>query len=340
MDRRDFLKIGGAAAVTGGAAGSVAADTVPAPSIKSGVRHLALANACPADLPGLGPERLARKLEIAMGGELAIVEATDAGDADLTYGRGLDSVQLHPAFAFFSGLPLGQALDAQDLLGWLALGGGQILWDELAASFGFKALPVGHSGPSAGLWANRRLERLSDLRGAMVGVSGPAADVVRAIGGQPVTIAPRDLKAALAGGRIAAAEWLGPPLAIATSMQPLAERLYTPGLYPAGEVLVLNVRRDLWVELSDAERAVFTACAAEECQLAVAEARTAALVVAQISRSGKWPVRQEFEPELGAALERAAADTVNRIAAVDDRAARIHDSYAAFRALHLDRPIA
>jgi len=336
MDRRGFLKTGGAAAVAAGtAAAATQAEPSHAPGVQaapaalSGIRELSLASTWGGDLPGSGAERLAHRIETATGGRYRIAIASDTAGTDLAYGPAPS--KSHPAFAFFSGLPFGHGLDAPAHDAWLAVGGGQMLWDDLAAAFGFKPLVAGHTGASAGVWSSMRLETRSDLGGARLQVAGLAADVVRALGASPVEIAPHDLKSALVEGRIAAAEWLGPLTAVSPDLQPLAERLYQPGFHPAGVLLSLAVARTLWDELGAADQAIFEACAAQEYHLSLTDARAHALIAAQITGPAKWPVRQALSADLGTALEATAGGVIAQIAAADDTARRIHDSYQAFR---------
>jgi TRAP-type mannitol/chloroaromatic compound transport system substrate-binding protein len=330
MDRRGFLKTTGAAAVAAGTAtGARAEQAQAAPAILSGAKPLSIASTWGGDLPGGGAERLAWRIETATGGRYRIEMAAGAGDADLTYGG--TTAALHPAFAVFSGLPFGQGLAAAAHNTWLTAGGGQMLWDELAGEFGFKPLLAGRTGPSGGVWASRRLEGAADLAGLAIHVGGLAAEVVLALGATPLAMPPLQLGAALADGRIQAAEWLGPLAAAAPDLQPLAERLYLPGFTPEGLVLALNVRRSLWEAMDAADRAIFEACAAQEYQVSLADAHAHALMAAQIESPAKWPVRHALPVQLGHALEAAADDVVARMAGTDEAARRIHDSYAAFR---------
>jgi TRAP-type mannitol/chloroaromatic compound transport system substrate-binding protein len=261
-------------------------------------------------------------------------------DADLIYGDADRHVKVHPAFAFFAGLPCAQGLNAAAHQTWLAVGGGQMLWDELAAPFGFKPLVAGHTGPSAGVWTNARLERASDLAGARLQVAGLAADVVRALGATPVALSPQGLKAELAAGRLQAAEWLGPLAAAAPDLQPLAERLYQPGFHPDGMVLSLAVTRNLWDGMSAADRAIFEACAAQEYHLSRADARAHVLMASQIAAPSKWPVRHAWSGELAKALNAAAGDVVAHVGATDSHARDIQDSYRAFRLMLGEPPSA
>jgi TRAP-type mannitol/chloroaromatic compound transport system substrate-binding protein len=283
------------------------------------------------DLPGSGADRLARRIETATDGRYRIEIVDDRAGTELTYGSAHRHSGLHRAFAMFAGLPFSQGLDAAALETWLAAGGGAMLRDELAAEFGFKPLVVGHTGASAGVWAAARLERPSDLAGARVQAEGLAGDIVRDLGATPIAFAPQDMRAALADGRLQAAEWLGPLAAVALGLQPLAQRLYQPGFNSNGALLSLSVARPLWDGMSAADQAIFEACAAEEYHHSLTEARAHALIGSQVETPSKWPVRLGWPGRLAEAFEQAAETAVERIAAIDPASRRIVDSYQAFR---------
>jgi TRAP-type mannitol/chloroaromatic compound transport system substrate-binding protein len=335
MDRRDFLKTTGAAAVTASAASAstaAATEAAPnAPAIWSGSRQLTLQSYA-SDLPGSGAGRLARRIEIASDGRYRI-ELVESADADLTYGSAWRHASLHRAFAVFAGLPFSQGLDTAALQTWLAAGGGAMLWDELAAEHGFKPLVAGQTGPSPGVWSTARLETPSDLVGASLQVEGLAGDILRDLGAAPATFAAEDLRAALSGGRLQVAEWLGPLAAVAPDLQPLAQRLYQPGFNRHGQLLSLAIAKRLWDDMSAADRAIFEACAIEAYHLSLTDARAHALIASQVETPAKWPVRLAWPSGMAAAFDQAASELVERIAATDSASRRIHDSYQAFRRL-------
>ena len=340
MDRRDFLRTTGAAAVAGGTASAAMADAtiapaaqVHSPAIHSGVRRLMLYSHYGAGLPGSGWDRLARRIETATDGRYCFEVGLESAAADVTFGNAARHADRHRAFHIFAGLPLSQGLSAPAAQTWLTAGGGAVLWDELAGDWGFKALVVGHTGSSTGVWASTRLEVQSDLAAAKINVEGLAADVVRALGAKPVTLPADAVRAELAEGRLQAIECLGPPTEALPGPSPLAQRLYQPGLNRHGMLLTLDLSMPLWSAMSPADRALFEACAAQEYQLSLADAAAQALVSAQVSVPGKWPLRLAWSHELAAALEQAAADVVEGIAAIDPSARRIHDSHQAFRRL-------
>jgi TRAP-type mannitol/chloroaromatic compound transport system substrate-binding protein len=340
MDRRNFLRTTGAAAVAAGTAAAPArAAEAPdgsvqaAPVTRPGARLLTLGSEWAREPAGLGPDRLARRIEMATDGRYRIEVAHGTADAELTYGSASRHAKAHPAFAFFAGLPFAQGLDASAHHTWMAVGGGEMLWDELAAEHGFKPLLAGHTGPSAGVWAGARLETAADFAGARLHVVGLAADALRVLGATPVELAPLELRSALAGGRIQAVEWLGPLAAAAPDLQPLAQRLYEPGFHRGGMLLSLAVRKSVWDAMSAADRAIFEACGAQEYHLSLADARAHALIAGQIEAPAKWPVRFAWSDEVSDVLDQAVAEVVERIAAGDPSARRIHDSYQAFRHL-------
>jgi TRAP-type mannitol/chloroaromatic compound transport system substrate-binding protein len=167
----------------------------------------------------------------------------------------------------------------------------------------------------------------------MLHATGLAADAVRALGATPVEITPRELKAALAAGRIRAAEWLGPLAAVSPDLQPVAQRLYEPGFHRGGTILSLDVRKPLWDGMSASDRAIFEACAAQEYHLSLADAHAHSLITSQVQAPARWPVKIALSEGLADALDLALSDIVEGIAAADPQGRRIHDSYQAFRGL-------
>jgi TRAP-type mannitol/chloroaromatic compound transport system substrate-binding protein len=343
MDRRDFLKTTSAAAASvaaGATAGEDAVSTASAqasahsqaPAVQLGALRVVMASSWAADAPGFSAQRLAHRIATVSGGRIA-VELLSAADShaavDLTFGSAHEHARHHPAFAFFAGLPGSQGLDAAGLSAWLAVGGGQMLWDELAAGFGFKPLLAGHTGPSAGLWSNRALEATSDLAGAKVFAAGLAGDVLRTLGAEVVDVPIDTLGAALAGGRVDAAEWLGPVAAVAPDLRPLADRIYTgAGVMLSGSATVMTVRRPLWDRMDPAQQAILETCAAAEYQATLAEL----LAHAPFDRHARHQARQlALAREIAGAIERASRDAVERLAATDAVSQRVAGSYQAFR---------
>jgi TRAP-type mannitol/chloroaromatic compound transport system substrate-binding protein len=326
MDRREFLLTAGAAAA--------ATTTIAAPALSSNVKHLRLAVAGHADQA----RRLARRIATMSGGRIKItvmpgiangLNAVRAGDADLYHASEHDHLDAHRALAYFAGLPGDQGIAPEHLGAWMRAGGGQDLWDELAAGFGVKAMHAGHGGRSVFV-AGRRVERLRDLAGEKVSVTGLARDVVRGFGLEPVAVDAARLPDLFKRGEILAAERGAAIKTEALGLQ--APFSVGTAINRQGEALSLGLERTLWESLSESDRAIFVAAAACETQLALAvETAHRRQLRAEPRPESVWPVAQEFERAIG----RVSDAVVAHVAASDTYAARINASYIAFRRLAL-----
>lgn len=349
MDRRDFIKHSSAAAAvtigTGAVAGSAVAGQDPgvaAPAVVPSGRALRLAMPWTQNGRGLADSagRLTRWLEMATDGRyrIAIADARHdlstlaAGDADLYHGSAHEFTRLDPAFGYFAGLPGPMGLRPTYLNAWLMAGAGQTLWDDLAATHGFKPLLAGHSGARAKLWSREAIREASELQGLRIAAYGLAADVVTELGAVAVDIPMADAGAALADGAIDAVEFGGTIAAYGCDLHQAARFCLRPGLARNGFGSVLAIRNDIWRGLSTGDQAIFAAGAAQELNSNVAEALAAsgALRAGLSERLGiafeKLPVG------LSDAASRAAARVVAGLASTSPAAGRIHASYGAFRA--------
>lgn len=344
LHRRDFLATSSAAAVAAGAHASQAVradEAVAAPAVLPGTREFRLAVAWPDTIAGFGDSaaRLARRIEIVSGHrfEIAPLAGRDgerallADDADLTHGFAHRDVTRHPAFAYFAGLPGYAALNALDLDAWLAVGGGQHLWDDLGAGFGFKPLLAGHTGRWPGLWSRGPIESLADLSGQGILALGLTRDVVAGLGAKPVDSPPGAWAAEVASGRAAAVEGFGLQAGMALGLARCTGHILGFGLAPAGSTLSLGIRRTLWDSLGAADQALFAACAAEEFRLTLAESRAhEAMLRRTLTEVHGIRIKPLPEDVLGA-LSGVADAVVAHAASRDRSSVRIDGSYMGFR---------
>lgn len=355
MDRRSFLTTTSAAAAAAAATAAplAAADAVApaAPAIVSGSSELTLAMPWRDSVAGPADQahRLCRRLETALAGRWRItprhhdragLAPVMAAESDLYVATENHNISLHPAFAFFAALPGAGTFNADDLVAWLRIGGGQELWDDLGAEFGVKPLLVGHLGRWPGLWSTRPVTSLADLDGQRVAVQGLARDVMRGIGAEPVEIAADDLAAALRSGEVAAVEYGGPLTSLALGLPGAARHLNGFGVLEGGVGLSLGIRRSLWDRLGDAERATITAIAAEEAQTSIAEARAHEKPMRRLIRDSHGVAFQPLPADVSIAIDRVSEAVVAHVSGVDRTAERINHSYHAFRnaAWDIDAP--
>ncbi len=345
MRRRDFLKTTGSAAAAAGVsaaaiarpAGAEPSPSVSAPNISSGVRGLRLALTAPDNGHGLGESgrRLVQRIGILTGGRIKTEVLFDQTtvDADLWHGSAHDHVTSATAFSYFAGLPGQNGLTPQDLESWLAIGGGQMLWDDLAAAHGFKPFLAGHSGTNPAIWSRRPLPESGDLQGVVFAATGLASDVARGLGAVPVAVRAADLTNALVSGRADAAEHAGAMYSLSAGLPAVAPFALTTGINRNGVAQSFSIALRVWGSLPAEDQAAIASACAEEFRLSSAEARVHERLAWRVIR-GRHGV-QTTPPTAGLhdAINRVSDAVVAHVAGSSREAQRINASYMAFRAM-------
>ncbi len=341
MDRREFLKSTGAIAAASavGTAATAAEGAPSAPAVSRQRRQLRLAlpwaesAAGPADwarrlsrhVASLSDERLRLAPVFEVGEGLAAVRT---GDADLYFGDITDDAGAHRAFAYFSGLPGDHGMAPQHLQAWVSVGGGQELWDDLAADLGIKPLLAAHTGTRSFLLAAERIETMGALAGRRVRVHGLARDVARGLGFDPVELPPRQIATSVHNGDILAAECGGAIVSYALGLPSAAPYRAGASMNGNGRALALCVRRELWDGMDAPQQAILSAAAAAEFHASLTEEEAhRPFLHASRPQDRIWPIADE----LAHAIRRVADAVVAHAAGADAQAARISASYAAFK---------
>jgi len=344
MDRRSFLK------TTGVTAGATAASAVAAPAIAQNVTELKLVMSWPKNFPGLGtaPERFARRFEAATegrykiriygGGELVgalkTLDAVQEGTADMYHSAEYYFVGKTPAFGFFAAVPFGFRPDEMDA--WIHHGGGQELWDELAADFNVKPFLCGNTGSQMAGWFDKQITSVEDFKGLRMRIPGLGGDVIRELGGTPVTLGGADILPAFQQGNIDAAEWVGPYNDLAFGFYKIVKNYHYPGFHEPGTALGLGVNRQVYESMSKADQAALQACAVAENNIDLAEfnANNSTALETLVNEHGVNVY--ELPDELFVQAGQAAKDVLAEVANEDAITKRVYDSYTAFRKIALD----
>lgn len=347
MDRRQFLITTAGAAAAAAAGTAVGADEsiaveagsgggAGAPAVVARRVELPLVAAWRGAPVGLvdRADRLARGIEEASGGELRVLRI-EAGGASPRESLGLGTeharLPLHPAFAFFAGLPGSLGVAAVELEGWLSTGGGQALWDDLAADYGTKPILAGHAGAPAVLWSSTPIDGLDALAGRRVAMRGLALDVVRGLGAEGIPLDETAAPAGLESDPDLAVEWGGPLASSAMGLPRSRPYGLANMMGPAGTALSLNVPLDVWTRLSPTQQGAIGSAAAQEFRAALAEEDAqAALVATALDR--RFRARIADTPrDIRLAVDRVAGVVVAHAAAFDRRAERINHSFMEWR---------
>jgi TRAP-type mannitol/chloroaromatic compound transport system substrate-binding protein len=337
MDRRDFLKSTGglAAAVATGCA----ASTVPAAAAWVDVtagepRKLTLATPWSQNSAGCADDahRLARQIEMACSGSIVFtIEPNSAGRADATVGLVKSAPSRHPAFAYFSGLPSPDALAPRDLDAWLTAGGGQELWDDLAAAHGVKPFLAGHTGSSPVLWSRTRLTKPQDFAGLTIVARGIDAEVVRALGAVAVDGDEAALAEQIADGGIDAAMWGGLIHASAAGIPAHLPYGVRGALGSAGAAIALEIDLAVWDTLLPSQQTAMAAASGSHFRAWIADAMATEQAVEQAVTTRFAAVIEPPSARIAAAVSRIAAAVVAHTAAQNTASVQIDGSYSAFR---------
>jgi TRAP-type mannitol/chloroaromatic compound transport system substrate-binding protein len=339
MDRREFLKSTATAAAATAATATGAAAAPSAPTINNGLRQLRIAIACDDGFAGPADwaNRLARSIHEMSGGrfefvpEFGVADATAAvraGNADLCFDSANALLDVNRGGAYFAGLPGSHGATPHQLATWISVGGGQALWDDLAADAGVKPLLAAHTGGSSLMLATRRIDEIAALAGLKMHIDGLGRDVASGLGMEAVSLAPSRLAAATRQGDVDAAEAGGAIASYALGLLSAAQYSAGTSINRNGSAMYLGVSRKLWDTLTDSDKALLARAAAAEYQLSLAEEDAHRhLLYPAPANDRVWPMAAE----LGHAIERVSGAVVAHAAGTDARSRRIADSFAAFK---------
>lgn len=349
MKRRSLLKVGAASAVAAGALVSCGKDdstsSMEAPAIASGVREFKLVTSWPKNFPGLGtaPARFAQRLETATDGRLKVKlfaggelvhplkchDAVQEGTADMYHSADYYYQGKLPAYSFFTAVPFG--FTPAELSAWIHHGGGQALWDEVGGQFGIKHFLCSNSGSQMGGWFKKPIETVEDFKGLKMRIPGLGGDVIKALGGTPVTLAGSEIMPALESGTIDATEWVGPWNDLAFGFYKVVKNYYYPGFHEPGSGLSLGINKGIWDSLSEADQAIVEACILIENDYGLAEfnANNSQALATLIDNHGVK--LHEFSDDIFKAMGEASRDVLATVGNADPLTKKVYDSFSKFR---------
>ena len=336
MKRREFLKKG---AVVGGAA--AAATTIAAPAIAQKRIEITMVSTWGRDFPGLGTgaQRFAQRLSDMTDGRMQVeyfaanerVKAFDAfdevasGNAQMYHGAEYYWKGKHPGWAYFTAVPFG--LTYTEINAWIRFGGGQALWDELAADFGLKGLMCGNTGVQMGGWFRKEVNTVSDLKGLKFRMPGLGGDVLAKVGASPVSLSGGQIYENLISGAIDATEWVGPWNDSFYKFYEAAKYYYYPGMHEPGSMLAVGMNKKFWDGLSKSDQLIIEAAASMENDVMMAEYN---------AKNGEWLGKlineqgvqlRRFSDEIFDSFGEAADEVFAEVVEHSDLAKRIHESF-------------
>jgi len=340
MDRRSFITKAG---VVAGAA--AASTTLATPAISQGRKEMVIVSSWPRDFPGLGisAQRLADRITNMTDGKITtkyfasgervggfdVFDEVASGNAQAYNSADYYWKGKHPAWAFFTSVPFGLTYTEQGA--WIDFLGGQALWDELAASFGLKALPCGNTGVQMGGWFNKEINSADDLKGLKMRIPGLGGDVMAKVGASPVSLPGSQIYENLVSGAIDATEWVGPYNDYFLKFYEAAKYYYWPGMHEPGGFISFGMNKGWWEGLTKTEQVLIEAACQMECEIAMAEnnANNSTYLNKLINEHGVK--LREFNDDVYDSFGEAAEAVMEETRAHSALAKKVHDSFAAAR---------
>ena len=324
---------------------AVSVDTAKtAPAEFSKVYDWKLVTSWPKNFPGLGvaPENFARNVEAMSGGRLKIhvygagelvpglqvFDAVSNGTAQMGHAAAYYWKGKVPAAQMFTAIPFG--MNATEMNGWIHYGGGLKLWEELYAPFGIVPMAGGSTGPQMAGWFKKEINTLDDLKGLKMRIPGLAGEVLKRLGGIPVTLSGGELFTALQTGAVDATEWVGPYNDKAFGLHEAAEFYYYSPWHEPGAMLEFLINKEALATLpADLQAIVKVAARAvnQDMQDEYTARNNAALQ--QLLEQNGVKLRK-FSPEIMAGLKEATEQVMAEQVANDPVMKKVWDSYTEF----------
>lgn len=301
----------------------------------------------PKNFPGLGmaPEKFAKLVNEMSNGRLHVTvygagelvpgsevftTVSEGKVAEIGHGAAYYWKGIIPAAQIFGAVPFG--MNAQELNAWVFHDDGLKLWEELYKPFGVVPFPGGNTGVQPAGWFNKEINSLDDLKGLKMRIPGMGGEVLKKVGGVPVSLPGGELFTSLQSGAIDATEWVGPYNDLSFGLHKAAKYYYHTGWHEPGTLLefVINEKayqelpKDLQVIVKSAMRVVHQDLSAEY---------TARNQEALVSLVEKHNVQlRQLSPEVVAALKAASDQTLEAMANADPQLKKVWDDYQAFYA--------
>ena len=306
--------------------------------------HWKIVTTWPKNFPGLGlgAENFARMVAQMSDGRLTakvygageivpafeVFDAVSQGVADAGHGAAYYWKGKVPSSVFFTAVPFG--MNAQEMNGWLNIGGGLELWQEAYAPFNLIPMVGGSTGTQMAGWFNKEINSVEDLKGLKMRIPGLAGEVFAAVGGIAVRIPGGELYTSLQTGVIDAAEWVGPYNDLAFGLYEVAEYYYYPGWHEPGAMLEFIVNKDSFEALPADLQAIVTTATQASNQLMLDEftARNNTALRQLVDEHGVKLRRLPDDVLL--ALYKASEKAMLKLTANDPMSAKVHASFKAF----------
>ncbi|MCB2092979.1 MAG: TRAP transporter substrate-binding protein [Rhodobacteraceae bacterium] len=147
---------------------------------------------------------------------------------------------------------------SQEVLGWVAYGGGQELFDELMASLGLNIVSFFNSPMPAQPfgWFKEQIKNVEQIKGLKYRTVGLAADVLLEMGMSVVQLPGGEIQPAMKSGLIDAAEFNNPTSDRDFGMQDVSKDYMLASFHQSQEFFEITFNKDKYDALSPEQQAI------------------------------------------------------------------------------------
>lgn len=277
------------------------------------------------------------RMEITVYGAGELIPALEGFDAvsngavEMNHGAAFYWAGKIPVAPFFTTVPFG--MNAQQMMAWITVGGGQKLWDEVYAPHNLLGMMAGNTGFQMGGWFNKEINSLTDIDGLKMRIPGLGGKVLARVGGTPLLVSGGELYTNLERGVIDATEWVGPYHDFLLGLHQIAKYYYYPGWHEPNTVHELLINREKFDELpSDLQEIIKTACSRINNWILSRFNYENGIYLKKI-RDFETVSIKRFPAEVMEGLKSATKETLNDLASNDLQTMKVYSAYNDFRKL-------
>jgi len=204
------------------------------------------------------------------------------------------------------------------------------LWQELYEPFGVIPFTGGSTGVQMAGWFKKEINSVEDLQGLKMRIPGLGGEVLKEVGGLPVTLTGGEIFTSLQTGAIDATEWVGPYNDLSFGLHRAAEYYYHSGWHEPGTTLEFLVNAEAYQALpTDLQKIIEVATrAVNQDMLDEYTARNPTAMKQLIEEHGIQV--KPLPKDVMAALKQASAIVIDRQRNENEEFDRIYQAYDAF----------
>ena len=153
-------------------------------------------------------------------------------------------------------------LNAEDMYGWLIVGGGWEIWKKIYSKYKLMPIPIGNTGGAMGGWFPKEIKGIEDLRGLKIRASGLAGQIYNNLEAKPVSCSASEIQGRYKNKEIEAFICQGPYSDLQFDLDKVgANYYYSPGWQEPGGILSILINLKKWEDMVSSDRKIIeTAC--------------------------------------------------------------------------------